>query len=160
MAKKKKLTPTQVAHKRAMAEKKRKEMEKKAALLASFTALALAIIVAVVLILVAKNRDNTHTTQGDPAISTTLPAETTEPRAGDGATLETAVPTHRAEIEIENYGTITLELYGNTAPGTVENFVKLADSGFYEGLTFHRIIAGFMMQGGGGKADSPAIATI
>ena len=57
-------------------------------------------------------------------------------------------PTHTAEIEIENYGKIELELYGDLAPKTVENFVKLANEGFYDGLTFHRIIEGFMMQGG------------
>ena len=53
-----------------------------------------------------------------------------------------------AEIEIEGYGTISLELDGKSAPITVENFVKLAESGFYDGLTFHRIMEGFMMQGG------------
>lgn len=56
--------------------------------------------------------------------------------------------THYATIEIENHGTIKLELYGKEAPITVENFVNLANSGFYNGLTFHRIIEGFMMQGG------------
>lgn len=56
--------------------------------------------------------------------------------------------THHATIEIENYGTIKLELYGNTAPETVENFETLANDGFYDGLTFHRIIEDFMMQGG------------
>lgn len=61
--------------------------------------------------------------------------------------------THTAKIEIANYGTIELELYGNDAPITVANFEKLANSGFYEGLTFHRIIKGFMMQGGGYEAD-------
>ena len=55
---------------------------------------------------------------------------------------------HHAEIEIENYGTITVELDGDTAPITVENFISLAKDGFYDGLTFHRIIAGFMIQGG------------
>ena len=58
-----------------------------------------------------------------------------------------------AKIEIENYGTITLELDGSAAPITVENFVKLAKDGFYDGLTFHRIIDGFMMQGGCPKGD-------
>lgn len=57
--------------------------------------------------------------------------------------------THRATIVIRDYGTIELELYGNAAPKTVENFVRLANSGFYNGLTFHRIISGFMIQGGG-----------
>ena len=79
---------------------------------------------------------------------------------GDGATLDTAVATHYVTIEIADYGTIRAELYGNTAPISVENFVTLAESGFYNGLTFHRIIAGFMMQGGAGNADSPNVATI
>ena len=57
--------------------------------------------------------------------------------------------THYATIEIEDYGTIQLELYGNAAPKTVRNFKKLANKGFYTGLTFHRIIDGFMAQGGG-----------
>ena len=56
--------------------------------------------------------------------------------------------TYTAAIEIEDYGTITLELDGETAPNTVENFVGLAKSGFYDGLTFHRIMEDFMMQGG------------
>ena len=55
---------------------------------------------------------------------------------------------HHAEIEIQDYGTITLELDGTAAPITVENFVSLAKDGFYDGLTFHRIIDGFMIQGG------------
>jgi len=57
-------------------------------------------------------------------------------------------PTDFIEIEIENYGTITAELYGEHAPITVANFMKLVDEGFYDGLTFHRIITGFMIQGG------------
>lgn len=55
---------------------------------------------------------------------------------------------HHAEIEIENYGTICVELDADTAPISVENFCKLAEDGFYDGLTFHRIISGFMIQGG------------
>lgn len=62
-------------------------------------------------------------------------------------------PTHYAVIEIADYGTITVALDGNTAPETVENFVTLANSGFYDGLTFHRIIEGFMMQGGDPNGD-------
>ena len=57
-------------------------------------------------------------------------------------------PTHTIDIEVEDYGTITAELYGGAAPRTVENFVNLAESGFYDGLTFHRIMDGFMIQGG------------
>ena len=58
------------------------------------------------------------------------------------------VGTHHAEIDIQDYGTITVELDGDAAPITVQNFMDLANDGFYDGLTFHRIIAGFMMQGG------------
>ncbi|MBQ9952320.1 MAG: peptidylprolyl isomerase [Clostridia bacterium] len=59
-----------------------------------------------------------------------------------------ASATDYIQIDIENYGTITAELYGNVAPITVKNFMKLVDDGFYNGLTFHRIISGFMIQGG------------
>lgn len=55
---------------------------------------------------------------------------------------------HHAEIEVQDYGTIALELDADTAPISVTNFVNLAKSGFYDGLTFHRIIDGFMIQGG------------
>ena len=58
------------------------------------------------------------------------------------------VGTHHAEIDIQDYGTITVELDGDIAPITVQNFMDLANDGFYDGLTFHRIISGFMMQGG------------
>lgn len=54
----------------------------------------------------------------------------------------------KAIIETENGGLMTLELYPETAPITVANFVKLAKSGFYNGLIFHRVIEGFMIQGG------------
>ena len=55
---------------------------------------------------------------------------------------------HNVEIEVENYGTISLELDADVAPITVTNFIKLVNEGFYDGLTFHRIISGFMIQGG------------
>ena len=51
-------------------------------------------------------------------------------------------------IEVANYGTITAELYPEVAPITVENFLTLVNEKFYDGLTFHRIISGFMIQGG------------
>ena len=55
---------------------------------------------------------------------------------------------HHAEIKVKDYGTIAVELDADTAPITVTNFVNLAKDGFYDGLTFHRIISGFMIQGG------------
>lgn len=60
---------------------------------------------------------------------------------------------HNAEITIKNYGIIKVELDADTAPITVTNFVKLVNERFYDGLTFHRIISGFMIQGGDPKGD-------
>lgn len=60
---------------------------------------------------------------------------------------------HHVEIEIADYGTIALELDADTAPISVTNFVNLAKDGFYDGLTFHRIISGFMIQGGDPLGD-------
>lgn len=58
-----------------------------------------------------------------------------------------------ATMEIENYGTIKIELYPDYAPETVTNFIKLANNGFYDGLTFHRTIPNFMIQGGDKNGD-------
>lgn len=60
---------------------------------------------------------------------------------------------HHIEIQVKDYGTIKAELDGDAAPITVANFLKLAESGFYDGLTFHRIIDGFMIQGGDPKGN-------
>lgn len=56
--------------------------------------------------------------------------------------------THHAEMVIKDYGTVKMELYADIAQITVANFAKLVNKGFYNGLTFHRIISGFMIQGG------------
>ena len=58
---------------------------------------------------------------------------------------------HYVEMVVKNYGTIELELDADTAPITVTNFINLINEKFYDGLTFHRIIAGFMVQGGDPK---------
>lgn len=55
---------------------------------------------------------------------------------------------HHVEINVKDYGVIKAELDGDVAPITVTNFLELAEDGFYDGLTFHRIISGFMIQGG------------
>lgn len=55
---------------------------------------------------------------------------------------------HHAEITVKDYGVIKVELDGDTAPITVANFIKLANEKFYDGLTFHRIIEDFVIQGG------------
>ena len=61
--------------------------------------------------------------------------------------------THHAEIKVKDYGEIDVELDADTAPITVTNFVKLIQDNFYDGLTFHRIIDGFMIQGGDPNGD-------
>ena len=58
-----------------------------------------------------------------------------------------------ALIKVKDYGEMELELYPESAPITVDNFVKLVNEGFYNGLTFHRIIKGFMIQGGCPKGN-------
>lgn len=60
---------------------------------------------------------------------------------------------HNVKIEIEEYGDIELELDADVAPITVTNFINLVNDKFYDGLTFHRIISGFMIQGGDPKGN-------
>ena len=74
--------------------------------------------------------------------------ESSQPEATETAEPAEPIGIHHAEIEIEDYGTISVELDGDTAPITVQNFMDLANDGFYDGLTFHRIMDGFMIQGG------------
>ena len=79
-----------------------------------------------------------------------------EEAEADEVTLDVSEPLtgkHHVEIEVKDYGTIEVELDADTAPITVTNFVKLAQEGFYDGLTFHRIIDGFMIQGGDPNGD-------
>ena len=90
---------------------------------------------------------------GDPA---------SQPQGDDAATEQTstaditsvseddpyATGIHHAVIEVEGYGTIEVALNANVAPITVSNFCHLVEEGFYDGLTFHRVVPGFMIQGG------------
>ena len=63
-------------------------------------------------------------------------------------------------IEIKDYGTVTVELYPQYAPNTVKNFITLANNGFYNGLTFHRTIPDFMIQGGDPNGDGSGNAKL
>lgn len=71
--------------------------------------------------------------------------ETNSPEVTEVEVIET---TPIVTMVIKDYGTITLELYPEMAPNTVNNFITLANAGFYDGLTFHRVIKDFMIQGG------------
>lgn len=68
--------------------------------------------------------------------------------------------TNTVEIKVKDYGTIVVDLYGNLAPITVKNFLKLVNEKFYDGLTFHRIISGFMIQGGAPRSGDVQPDTI
>lgn len=76
------------------------------------------------------------------------PGQEERPAGQEAQGAGAAEASYTAVIEVEGYGTITLALDASAAPVTTENFVSLAKAGFYDGLTFHRIIEGFMIQGG------------
>ena len=65
-----------------------------------------------------------------------------------------------ATMEVDGFGTVKIELYPDKAPDTVANFIKLANNGFYNGLTFHRTIPDFMIQGGDKKGDGTGSPTL
>lgn len=73
------------------------------------------------------------------------------------ATMEVKNPV--VTMEVENFGTITMELYPDQAPESVANFIKLANNGFYDGLKFHRIVKDFMIQGGDKNGDGTGSVT-
>ncbi len=89
-----------------------------------------------------------HNKKAEPAADDTVVTETTE------ETAVTDVGSYNAVIDIQDYGQITLFLDGSAAPISVKNFVDLANSGFYDGLKFHRIMSGFMIQGGASYTES------
>ncbi len=155
----KKMTAQQ---KKAQAEKQKKE-QKIVLIVAAVLIVALLAVLTVVLVTAdwsaleatsGNNSDHVHSDACNHG------PEVSRSNGGDGATLETAKATHYVTIELEGYGTLKGELYGDTTPYAVEQFVSLAQSGFYEGLTFHRIIEGFMMQGGAPNINSPDVEEI
>lgn len=99
--------------------------------------------------LAACSDNETSNTGGTSAGKTASPQKTQAPFQGlSDDELSSQQNKVTAEITMQNGGVMELELYPELAPITVENFVKLAKDGFYDGLTFHRIIEGFMIQGG------------
>ena len=74
------------------------------------------------------------------------------------ATMEVTNPV--ATMEVENFGTVKIELYPDIAPETVANFITLANRGFYDGLTFHRVVKDFMIQGGDPEGTGQGSAKI
>lgn len=134
-------------------EKKAADAVKRAKLkkLAIIGGIAAAVIaVALILIFCIDWNKETFTTADDDTNTGTVASDTVTggthaPGSYSSATISGK---HNVAIEIADYGTITLELNADVAPITVANFLNLAEGGFYNGLTFHRIMEGFMMQGG------------
>ena len=93
-----------------------------------------------------KESTGTHTTSDTGNKENNVENKEENKNEGENSMYSTGL--HHATIVIKNYGTIKLELDANKAPRTVANFAKLVNEGFYDGLTFHRIIDGFMIQGG------------
>lgn len=98
------------------------------------------------------NKNDTDTTSSESTEETagesTGENETSENSSAETGDVQGGIGMHNIEIKIKDYGTVKLELDGDTAPITVANFIKLTNEGFYNGLTFHRIMDGFMVQGG------------
>ena len=103
------------------------------------------VVVAIVIIAAVVLTQKPTTTSG--AQSSANPTATTSAETYTPPALEKDV-TYTARIDVKDYGTITVELDQSVAPVTCANFVELANSGFYDGLTFHRIEPGFVIQGG------------
>lgn len=103
-------------------------------------------------IMLAGCGSKTETTDTTETTEETSAADETSDGAADTADTsedgELLTGLHHVTIDVQDYGTISLELDADTAPISVTNFINLANEGFYDGLTFHRIISGFMIQGG------------
>jgi peptidyl-prolyl cis-trans isomerase B (cyclophilin B) len=132
-----------------MASKKKKQQEqqkKKERVLLVIAACAIAcILLGTVISLVLERRQKQPVTSNSPADAAANPGADSAKLAVNADEINT---THYEDISIQDYGTVTVALDETAAPATVQNFIKLAEEGFYDGLTFHRIIDGFMMQGG------------
>lgn len=103
----------------------------------------------------AAETDTTETAETAGADTSADNASAEEEGSDESASAEEELLTglHHITIDVQDYGTITLELDADEAPISVTNFVNLAEEGFYDGLTFHRIISGFMIQGGDPKGN-------
>ena len=105
------------------------------------------------------NSNTTDPMQNDPTKTTTTDSamkDTACSRNFDENKLKTAkvnIANQTVELDIAKYGKIKVQLYDKDAPKTVENFLRLVNSGFYDCLTFHRISKGFVIQGGDPKGD-------
>ncbi len=161
---------------RPIRERESRRRRKLVFLSAAAAALVCLVIALAVLLTGGNGEEAAQTTAAETTASETAAAETTasenaaaEETSGTEETAEQQENTgaeetesqsvsqaeadYYTDIEIQDHGTVTVALDASAAPETVANFVSLAESGFYDGLTFHRIIDGFMMQGGDPNGD-------
>lgn len=101
----------------------------------------------VALVIGGSDNEFTSSTTSETAANSSVNVNPSSQAASSKANLNPE-KTYYADIDIKDYGIVTVKLDQKSAPVTASNFVELAQSGFYDGLTFHRIIKGFMMQGG------------
>ena len=109
-----------------------------------------ALLITILLLTVAASRpkDTAASEQTEAETIETMPEDAEAFESFTGKDEEESESAIYADIDVQDYGVITVQLDSDAAPLTVANFVNLAESGFYDGLTFHRIIDGFMIQGG------------
>ena len=109
---------------------------------------ALALVLSCILLLAGCGGGTAQSTQESGSKEETAETKTQAVNEENTAdTVDTSAMDH-VQIKVKDYGTITLAMDAEAAPATVENFEKLVKEGFYDGLTFHRIMDGFMIQGG------------
>ena len=163
MAKKKKNKSVNAKPAEPAVDTKKVKKEQRVVLICVLTFLALLLIAGMVYAALTAEKDNAAAQQTEVQQTKVQEAETTAASAEEPAEVQESEPVqteadtssdfdtslhYYADITVEDYGTITVALDAEAAPLTVQNFVELARSGFYDGLTFHRIMDGFMMQGG------------
>ena len=125
--------------------------------IAVMTAIILVIVAVFVVELTGNKEDSSYTTQSQSQSQSNAPADNSS-NASSGKVDKSDAK--KVQFTMNDGQTFTMEVYPKVAPVTVENFLKLVDSGFYSGLTFHRVIDGFMAQGGAydpiNQANNPA----
>ena len=136
-------------------EERRQQQQKVKILTVCGVIIAAVLVIGIIVsqIRAGKKTAGTTETAADSAGSAAVSVSSEEKESGGTVTrlitdASGLTVSHKAVIKVKDYGTIRVDLSEAAAPVTVANFVKLAESGFYDGLTFHRIMDGFMMQGG------------
>lgn len=129
-----------------------KKKKKQITIIGASVLVGIFLIVGIVLLATRDTTNTDYTSGDDTTVSDTDTTADTSIISEPVIDLDESL-TYYADIEIADYGTITVELDQEAAPVTVSNFVNLAQNGFYDGLTFHRIMEDFMMQGGDPNGD-------